>query len=333
MAEPGADAADEYRSPMKSVFLDFATVSNGDLDTRALERAAPGLTLLEATPQAAVAAQIADHAIVMTNKLTIDRDIINASPALRCIALTATGTNNIDLEAARERGIAVCNVTDYCTPSVVQHVLGVLLALTHNLGAYSRDAIDGSWSGSRLFTSLRHPIRELQGRTLGVVGWGVLGRAVAAACETALGMRVLVANRPGGGAVAGRVDIDELLRVADVVTLHCPLTPATRGLLDSRRLGLMKADAVLINTARGALIDIPALAEVLRARRIGGAAIDVLPQEPPVDGSPLFAADLPNLIVTPHIAWAAVESRQRCLDEVAANIAAWREGGTRRRVV
>jgi glycerate dehydrogenase len=146
-------------------------------------------------------------------------------------------------------------------------------------------------------------------------------------------MRVLVANRPGGEAIAGRVDLDELLRVADVVTLHCPLTAATTGMIDARRLGLMKPDAILINTARGALIDIAALAAALRAGRLGGAAIDVLPQEPPIDGSPLFAADLPNLLVTPHIAWGAIESRQRCLDEVAANVAAWRAGGTRRRVV
>lgn len=318
---------------MKSVFLDFATLSNGDLDTRTLELAAPGLTLLDAARQEEVAERIAGHAVVMTNKLRIDRALIQASPALRCIALSATGTNNVDLEAAREHGVAVCNVTDYCTPSVVQHVLGVLLCLTHQLREYSRQAVDGTWGQGRHFTILNHPIRELRGLTLGVVGWGVLGRAVAAACETALGMRVLIANRPGGETIAGRVDLDELLRVADVVTLHCPLTPATTGMIDARRLGLMKPDAILINTARGALIDIAALAAALRARQLGGAAIDVLPQEPPVDGSPLLAADLPSLLVTPHIAWAAIESRQRCLDEVAANVAAWRAGGTRRRVV
>lgn len=318
---------------MKSVFLDFATVSNGDLDTRSLERAAPRLALLEAVRQDEIIDEIADHAIVMTNKLRLDRLIIESAPGLRLIALSATGTNNVDLEAARERGVAVCNVTDYCTPSVVQHVLGVLLFLTHQLAAYSREAVDGTWGKARHFTMLQHRIRELRGCTLGVVGWGVLGRAVAAACEQALGMRVIVARRPGGAATADRVELDELLRTADVVTLHCPLTPATTGMIDRRRLELMKRDAILINTARGALIDIAALADTLRARRLGGAAIDVLPQEPPVDGSPLFAPDLPNLIVTPHIAWGAVESRQRCLDEMALNIEDWRTGGTRRRVV
>ncbi|MFM8844288.1 MAG: NAD(P)-dependent oxidoreductase [Gammaproteobacteria bacterium] len=318
---------------MKSVFLDFATISSGDLDTRSLEDAAPGLALLEAARQNEIIDCIADHAIVMTNKLRLDRSIIESSPALRLIALSATGTNNVDLEAARERGVAVCNVTDYCTPSVVQHVLGVLLFLTHQLAAYSREAIDGTWGQARHFTILQHRIRELRGCTLGVVGWGVLGQAVAAASDKALGMQVIIANRLGGAPTADRVELDELLRRADVVTLHCPLTPATTGMIDRRRLALMKRDAILINTARGALIDIAALADALRERRLGGAAIDVLPQEPPIDGSPLFAPDLPNLIVTPHTAWGAVESRQRCLDEMALNIHDWRAGGTRRRVV
>lgn len=318
---------------MKSVFLDFATLGSGELDTSRLESAAPALTLLAATAQHEVLERIAGHAIVMTNKLRLDRAIIEGSSDLRLIALSATGTNNIDLEAARERGIAVCNITDYCTPSVVQHVLGVLLSLTHHLSDYSREARDGTWAKGSQFTLLGHRIRELRGLTLGVIGWGVLGRAVAQACQSALGMCVVVANRPGGAPIEGRVDLDELLRISDVVTLHCPLTPATAGMLNESRLALMKRDAILINTARGGLVDVEALAIALRARRLGGAAIDVLPVEPPVGGSPLFAPDLPNLIVTPHTAWAAVESRQRCLDEVAANVADWRAGGRRHRVV
>lgn len=318
---------------MKSVFLDFATLGSGELDTSRLESAAPALTLLAATAQHEVLERIAGHAIVMTNKLRLDRAIIEGSPDLRLIALSATGTNNIDLEAARERGIAVCNITDYCTPSVVQHVLGVLLSLTHHLSDYSREARDGTWAKGSQFTLLGHRIRELRGLTLGVIGWGVLGRAVAQACQSALGMRVVVANRPGAAPIEGRVDLDELLRISDVVTLHCPLTPATAGMINESRLALMKRDAILINTARGGLVDVEALAIALRGRRLGGAAIDVLPVEPPVSGSPLFAPDLPNLIVTPHTAWAAVESRQRCLDEVAANVADWRAGGRRHRVV
>lgn len=318
---------------MRSIFLDYLTLSTGDLDPGSLHRAAPNLTLLDAAKQDEVIERIDGHEIVMLNKLRITREVMDRSSALRLVALSATGTNNVDLEAARERGIAVCNVVDYCTPSVVQHVLGVLLSLTHKLPAYSREAMDGTWAHSRHFTILNHPVRELCGRTLGVVGWGVLGQAVARACETALGMRVIVANRLGSPAASGRMDLDEMLQVADVVSLHCPLTPATTHMIDARRLSLMKPDAVLINTARGALIDIPALASALKEGRIGGAAIDVLPQEPPADGSPLLDPTLENLIVTPHIAWAALESRQRCLDEVAANVADWLAGGTRRRVM
>jgi glycerate dehydrogenase len=193
--------------------------------------------------------------------------------------------------------------------------------------------VDGTWTRATSFGLLHHPIRELRGRILGIVGWGALGSAVAHACESALGMQVIVANRPGGAAQPGRIDLDELLARADVVSLHCPLTPETTGLISAARLARMKSDAILINTARGALVDVAALAAALRARRLGGAAIDVLPEEPPVGGSPLFAPDLANLIVTPHMAWAARESRQRCLDELAANIEDWRRGGMRGRVV
>lgn len=317
---------------MTAVFLDFATVGRDGLDVSALQAAAPGLELHDDTAPDEVAAHIAGREIVLLNKVRMTRELIEDAPALRLIGLTATGTNNIDLEAARGRGVAVRNIRDYCTPSVVQHVLGVLLYLTHRLPQYAREAVDGTWANSATFGLTHHPIRELRGRVLGIVGWGALGSAVARACESALGMQVIVADRPGGAPQPGRVPLDELLARADVVSLHCPLTPHTTGMIDARRLALMKPDAVLINTARGALVDPAALAAALRAGRLGGAAIDVLPQEPPVDGSPLFAPDLPNLIVTPHMAWAARESRQRCLDELAANIVDWRRGGDRGRV-
>lgn len=317
---------------MTAVFLDFATVGRDGLDVSALRAAAPGLELHDDTAPDEVAARIAGREIVLLNKVRMTRELIEGAPALRLIGLTATGTNNIDLEAARGRGVAVRNIRDYCTPSVVQHVLGVLLYLTHRLPQYAREAVDGTWAKSATFGLTHHPIRELRGRVLGIVGWGALGSAVARACESALGMQVIVADRPGGAPQPGRVPLEELLARADVVSLHCPLTPHTTGMIDARRLALMKPDAVLINTARGALVDPTALAAALRAGRLGGAAIDVLPQEPPVDGSPLFAPDLPNLIVTPHMAWAARESRQRCLDELAANVVDWRAGGDRGRV-
>ncbi len=317
---------------MQAVFLDFGTVDASDLSDASLRRVLPGLTLHPTTRAEQVPERIAGCAVVLTNKMKITRELMAANPELRWIGLTATGTDNVDLVAAREHGIGVCNIRDYCTQSVAQHVIGVVLALTHRFQDYHRLATDGSWGSRSQFTMLDYPIRELRGRTVGIVGWGVLGRAVAAALESGLGMRVQVAERAGrAGAVAAgtsnaassgpaRVPLEDLLRAADVVSLHCPLTPETRGLIGAAQLALMKPDAILVNTARGALIDLPALAAALRARRIGGAAIDVLPTEPPVDGSPLFDADIPNLIVTPHVAWAAREARQRALDTLATNL-------------
>jgi glycerate dehydrogenase len=318
---------------MRSVFLDYATVSfDGDLDPRALLDALPGLEIRAHTAQDEVAAHLEGAEVVLVNKLRITREAIEATPSLRLVVLAATGTNNVDLVAAAERGIAVCNLRDYCTASVVQHVFGVLLALTHKLREYDALVRTGAWQRGEQFCLLDFPIRELVGRTIGIVGYGTLGKGVAQVAR-AFGMQVLVANRPGGTREAGRIDLHDLLPRVDVLSLHCPLSPATQGVIGAPEIELMKRDAVLVNTARGALVDSAALATALRAGRLGGAAIDVLPQEPPVDGNPLLAGDIPNLIVTPHIAWAAREARQRCLDEMAANVQAFRRGERRGRVV
>jgi glycerate dehydrogenase len=254
-----------------------------------------------------------------------------ANPQLELIALTATGVDNVDVAAAREFGVGVANLRDYCTPSVAQHVFAVLLALTHRLADYDQFTKRGDWGRSGQFSVFPFPIRELRGRILAIAGYGALGRGVARVAE-AFGMRVVVANRPGGERVADRLDLAELLPLADVLSLHCPLTPATRGIIGERELALMKPDSIIINTARGALIDAAALAAALREGRLGGAGIDVLEQEPPVDGNPLLEAGIPNLIVTPHTAWAAREARQRCLDELAANVRAFLRGERRNRV-
>ena len=319
---------------VRAVFLDYGTVScNGDLDTASLLRAMPALELRSHTPQDAVPEAIADASIVLLNKARLDRAALEAAPALKLVLLSATGTNNVDLDAARERGIAVCNLRDYCTASVVQHVLGVVLLLTHRLREYDSLVRTGAWQRGDQFCLLDHPIRELAGRRLGIVGYGTLGRAVARAANLALGMEVLVANRPGGALVTGRHDLDRLLSQVDVLSLHCPLTPDTKGLIDETRLAAMKPDALLVNTARGALVDSRALVDALRAGRLGGGAIDVLSQEPPVDGDPLLEPDVPNLIVTPHVAWAARDARQRCLDEMALNVEDFLRGGHRGRVL
>ncbi len=276
---------------------------------------------------------------MLLNKIKLARDHLQAAGALKLIALAATGTDNVDLEAAREFGIAVCNVRGYCTASVAQHAWAMILSLTQHLTDYARLATDGTWVRGEESAVLARPLRELAGRTLGVVGFGALGRAVAKVGE-GFGMRVIVARFPGAAPPEParlpdppRVLLAQLLAASDVVSLHCPLTPATRGMIGAQELALMKCNALLINTARGALLDDRALAAALRAGRLGGAGIDVLSQEPPTDGNPLLDPGIPNLIVTPHIAWAAREARQRCLDEMAANIQDFSSGGRRGRVV
>ena len=206
------------------------------------------------------------------------------------------------------------------------------MSLTQHVSDYARLAQNGSWTHNEVQTVLSHPIRELHGRIFGVVGWGELGRGAAKVAQ-AFGMKVVIANRRGEKLKPERMELAQLLAVSDIVSLHCPLNDSTRGLIGERELALMKPDALLINTARGALVDGNALKLALEAGKLGGAGIDVLPQEPPLDGDPLLAADIPNLIVTPHVAWAARESRQRCLDEMAANIRDFLGGGRRSRVV
>ena len=316
---------------MKAIFLDYDTVSNGDLDASSLRAAVDDLVLC-AADDAKTAERIRDAEIVLLNGLELSRESLRGAPRLKLVALAATGTDNVDLAAARELGIAVCNVRGYCTSSVVQHVWALILSLTQHVADYARLATDGSWSKDAPLIEMRHPIRELDGRLFGVVGWGELGRGAARVAE-AFGMRVVVANRRGESPRPDRVELERLLAISDIVSLHCPLNESTRGLIGARELALMKPDALLINTGRGALVDGRTLAAALRAGRLGGAGIDVLPQEPPRDDDPLLDPGIPNLILTPHVAWAAREARQRCLDEMAANITDFAGGGRRSRVV
>jgi glycerate dehydrogenase len=316
---------------VKAVFLDYDTVSNGDLDASGLTSAVSSLRLCE-SDDSETAERIRDAEIVLLNKVELSRELLQSASKLKLVAVAGTGTNNIDVAAARELGVAVCNVRGYCTSSVTQHVWALILSLTQHVSDYARLAGNGSWSRNEVLTVLSHPIRELDGRIFGVIGWGELGRGAARVAE-AFGMRVVIANRRGESPRPDRVELAQLLAVADIVSLHCPLNDSTRGLIGERELALMKSDALLINTARGALVDGKALGMALKAGRLGGAGIDVLPQEPPLDGDPLLDPGIPNLILTPHVAWAAREARQRCLDEMAANIKDFAGGGRRSRVV
>jgi len=317
---------------MHAVFLDYYRASSADLDLTSLRSVVPALVLFEGSSPAEVIERLREAEIVLVDQTGIPREALAAAPRLRLISLAGTGYDKVDVVAARDFGIAVTHVRGYCTASVAQQVWSLILSLTQRLSAYREYATDGSWAKLGPVNVRALPIRELAGRTLGIVGWGDLGSAVAKIGE-AFGMRVLIASRVGAAPEPGRVPIAELLARADVLSLHCPLTPDTRLMIGARELAVMKPDAVLINTARGGLVDSTALAAALRAGRLAGAGIDVLPQEPPVDGDPLLDPSVPNLIVTPHVAWAALESRQRSFDEMAKNIADFLAGGRRGRVV
>lgn len=318
---------------MLGAFLDFQTVSfNDDVMVMPLRAVVDELRLWPTTADAELHAHAADAAVLFSNKVKLERALLEALPDLKLICLAATGTNNVDLQAARERGVTVCNVVSYCTAAVAQHVFALILSLNQHLYEYGELLAGGAWKRAPQFTLLDYPIRELTGRVMGIVGYGELGTAVAKFAE-AFGMRVLIATRNADDTRPGRIPLAELLSQSDVVSLHCPLTPETRGLIGRQQLALMKPDAILINTARGALVDEQALADALRGGAIGGAGIDVLSEEPPVHGNPLLEPGIPNLIVTPHIAWATREARQRVIVEMAANVAAFKKGEKRNRVV
>ncbi len=311
---------------MHGVFLDLATLSRDDIELSGLESALQTLQTHPCSEQSQVLSRVRDAEVILTNKIRIDQTVIAAAPRLKLICLAATGHNNVDLAAATAAGVAVCNIRDYCTAAVAQHVFALILALNQHLGEYGDALAAGAWRDSPQFCLLDWPIQELAGQTLGIVGYGVLGRAVARLAE-AFDMRVLLARQPGiDDTRAGRLPLAELLKQVDVLSLHCPLNAATHHLIDAQALALMKPNAILINTARGAVVDAQALAHALQQARIGGAGIDVLAQEPPVDGDPLLNFRSPRLILTPHIAWASVQARQRAVDAMAANIRAFASG-------
>ena len=310
---------------MRGVFLDLRTVDRDDLDLSSLRSAVKQWTCHDWTDPSRVVDRIRDADILISNKVRLDAAALASAHKLKLVCIAATGTNNIDLEACRERNITVSNVTGYATPSVVEHVFAQILNLLRRLNEYRMAIEEGRWQHADDFCLLDYPIRELKGMTLGVVGHGELGRAVAATAK-AFGMNVLVAERRGSPPRAGRVTLDKMLASSHVISLHCPLTEETRNLIDKRELGLMRRDAILVNTARGGIVDETALLEAVRTGRIAGAAVDVLSEEPPHNGNPLLGTALPNLLVTPHIAWASREARARLIELTAANIRAFLAG-------
>jgi len=270
--------------------------------------------------------RIRDATIIISNKLSLGEAELSLAPKLKLIAIAATGSDCVDLDYCRQRGIAVCNVRGYAANSVPEHVLMMVLALRRNLFAYRQDVQRGLWNQSKQFCLLTHELHDIRNSTLGIVGYGSIGKSMTRFGES-VGMRVVIAERKNASEIReGRQSFEDTLRQSDVVSLHCPLTDETRDLIGRAELETMKRNALLINTARGALIDAAALIEALRNGVISGAGIDVLREEPPRNGSPLLDLILPNLIITPHVAWASNEAVQALADQVIDNIEAFVAG-------
>ena len=315
---------------MNLVFLDRSTTDRGDLDFSGLESLGQLVSHATSTREE-TRGRLAEADIVLSNKAVLGAEEMDAAPRLRMIQVVATGYNNIDLEAARARGLAVCNVSGYSTEAVAQHVFASLLNLATNVHRFAAEPQE--WARSPIFTRLDYPVMELAGKTLGIVGLGSIGRAVAR-IGAAFGMDV-VAYARDGAAEAGdipRLGPDEFFARADAVTLHCPLTPETRHFIHAGTLARMKPGAFLINTGRGDLVNEPDLVAALSEGHLGGAAVDVLTPEPPAPDHPFLAAGLDNLLITPHTAWSAREARQRLLDGIVANVLAFRAGERLNRV-
>ena len=279
-------------------------------------------TEYEHTSSAETIERAKDADIVITSKVIFDRETLKQLPKLKLIAITATGTNNVDLVAAEEMGIAVRNVTGYSSTTVPEHVIGLIFSLKHSLAGWLRDQIEAKWSESKQFCYFDYPITDVQGSTLGVFGKGCLGTEVGRLAN-AVGMKVLYAEHKDAAVCReGYTPFDEVLKQADIVTLHCPLTEKTKNLMNAETLSKMKKGAFLINTGRGPLIDELALVDALKTGHLGGAALDVMVKEPPEKDNPLILAakTMPNLIITPHIAWASDSAVTTLVGKVMQNI-------------
>ena len=309
---------------MKLVNLDANALNPGDLSWDVLNQFGE-VTLYERTESEAEAiARIGDHEIVLVNKVSITENILNACPNIKMISVQATGYNVVDTAACAKRGIPVCNVPDYGTAAVAQFTLALMLELCHKIGHHDTVVHEGKWCRSQTFCFWDTPQMELGGKTLGIIGFGRIGQAVAKLAK-AFGMRVITHSRtPKESSDAEFVDMDTLIAQSDFISLHCPLFAENTKMVNAEFIAKMKDGAFLVNTARGALVDEQALADALAGRKLAGAALDVVSEEPMKEYNPLLTA--PNCIITPHIAWAPKESRQRLLDCCVENIRAFLQG-------
>lgn len=315
---------------MKAVFLDYESLDKHDLDFSQLKANVADLILYPSTQPTQVLERVQHAEIIITNKVVVDKEILKQCPQLKLILISATGTNNVDLSQAKQQGVVVCNCQGYGTSAVAQHTLSLMLALATSLLQYDRAVKQGEWNKSPIFCLLDFPIIELSGKTLGILGYGELGQAVAKLAK-AFGMKVLIGALPGRLG-ENRLELSELLPQVDFLSLHCPLTEQTRDLIGASEFEQMKSSAFLVNCARGGIVNEQALATALRTGKIAGAATDVLSVEPPALGNVLLTDDIPNLIITPHSAWGSVDARQRIVNQVVENIQAFKQGQPIRQV-
>ncbi len=312
---------------MKIVFCDSGTVfSAADIDIAAYLAPFGEVVFYEENDPALTVERIKDADAVLCNKTILGKAEMDDAPKLRYIGLFATGYNNIDTAYAREKGIDVCNAGEYSTMAVAQHTFALMLELVGKVGKYNAFVKDGGWKRSRFFSIFEYPTCELYGKTLGIVGYGSIGRAVAN-IALAFGMKVMVYTRtPREDARVQFVDFDTLLTAADIVSCHTPLTPQTTGMFDADAFGKMKRGAYFVNTSRGGVVVEDALADAIRSGHLGGAAVDVVAKEPMAEDCPLCDPDLENILITPHVAWAPLETRLRLLSIVCSNLQAWLDG-------
>lgn len=314
---------------MKIAILDYATIENGDL--LPLNALTQNIALFDNTTPAQVIERCQGMDVIITNKVVIDQTALSQLSTVKLICIAATGTNNVDLVAAKQLGIAVTNVAGYSTASVVQHTFALLFNLLGNTHQYIAECHNNKWQQANHFCFLDHSIDEVAGLKMALIGYGDLGRAVANAA-TAFGIEILISERKSHPVRDGRVAFDDAIANADIISVHCPLNQETENLISTREFKLMKSSAVLINTARGGIVDESALAHALQTKQIKAAAIDVLSKEPAQGSNPLIQYHGSNLLLTPHIAWASKQSISRLIKQIALNISAFENGEIRNRV-
>ncbi len=308
----------EVVKKMNIVIFDGYTINPGDLSWDKLDALCDKLTVFDSTSEDKALSRLTGNEILMTSKCPITRELMENSPQLKYIGCTATGYNNIDVEAAADLGIAVTNIPAYSTDAVAQHTIALMLELANHVALHNASVQKGDWAENPYFCYWKKPVTLLSGKSLGIIGYGAIGRRVAQIAR-ALGMEIRIYSQDPAGTMK-----------SDFISLHCPLTKENQKMVNAEFLINMKPGAVLINTARGGLVDERALADALKTGFIGGAALDVLAEEPPSENCPLIGLD--NCIITPHIAWSPKEMRQAVVDILADNLQSWLAGGTKNRV-